>query len=34
MFAAVVISIIPSITVFILFQEKVINGLTAGSVKG
>ena len=34
MFAAVVISIIPSITVFILFHEKVINGLTAGSVKG
>ena len=34
MFAAVVISIIPSITVFVLFQEKVINGLTAGSVKG
>ena len=34
MFAAVVISIIPSITVFILFQEKVITGLTAGSVKG
>ena len=34
MFAAVVICIIPSITVFILFQEKVINGLTAGSVKG
>ena len=34
MFAAVVISIIPSITVFILFQEKVISGLTAGSVKG
>ena len=33
MFAAVVISIIPSITVFVLFQEKVINGLTAGSVK-
>mgnify|MGYP000055712224 FL=1 len=34
MFAVVVISIIPSITVFFLFQEKVINGLTAGSVKG
>ena len=34
MFAAVVISILPSITVFVLFQERVINGLTAGSVKG
>ena len=34
MFAAVVVSILPSITVFILFQEKVITGLTAGSVKG
>ena len=34
MFAALVVSIIPSITVFILFQERVITGLTAGSVKG
>jgi len=34
MFAAVVVSILPSITVFIFFQEKVISGLTAGSVKG
>ena len=34
MFAAVVVSILPSITVFIIFQEKVISGLTAGSVKG
>ena len=34
MFAAIVISILPSITVFILFQEKVISGLTAGAVKG
>ena len=34
MFAAIVISIIPSITVFILFQERVITGLTAGAVKG
>ncbi len=34
MFAALVVSILPSITVFILFQERVITGLTAGSVKG
>ena len=34
MFAAVVVSILPSITVFILFKERVITGLTAGSVKG
>ena len=34
MFAAVVVSILPSITVFVLFQERVITGLTAGSVKG
>ena len=34
MFAAGVVSILPSITVFILFQERVITGLTAGSVKG
>jgi len=34
MFAAIVISIIPSIAVFILFQERVITGLTAGAVKG
>ena len=34
MFAALVVSIIPSITVYILIQERVITGLTAGSVKG
>ena len=34
MFAALVVSILPSIVVFILFQEKIITGLTAGSVKG
>lgn len=34
MFSAVVIMILPSIVIFILFQEKIIEGLTAGAVKG
>lgn len=34
MFAAVVLVTIPSILVFIKFQEQVVSGLTAGSVKG
>lgn len=34
MFSAVVIMIFPSILIFIIFQEKIIEGLTAGSVKG
>ncbi|MBU4227354.1 carbohydrate ABC transporter permease [bacterium] len=34
LFAAMVISIIPAIIVFILFQKKVISGLTAGAIKG
>lgn len=34
MFSAVVIMILPSIVVFIIFQEKIIEGLTAGAVKG
>jgi raffinose/stachyose/melibiose transport system permease protein len=34
MFAATVIVALPSIVLFILFQRQVIEGLTAGSVKG
>lgn len=34
MFAAIIIAIIPSILIYILFQEQIINGLTAGAVKG
>jgi len=34
LFAAMVIAIIPAIIVFILFQKKVISGLTAGAIKG
>lgn len=34
MFAAIVITIIPSITVYILFHEKIIKGLTSGALKG
>ena len=34
MFSAVVIIIFPSVIIFIIFQEKIIEGLTAGSVKG
>jgi len=34
LFAAMVISITPAIIVFMLFQKKVISGLTAGAIKG
>lgn len=34
MFAAVVVVIIPSIMVFVLLQEQVVGGLTAGATKG
>jgi len=34
LFAAVVIVVAPSILIFVVFQEKIIEGLTAGSVKG
>jgi len=33
LFAAMTVSIVPSIIVFIFFQEKVISGLTAGAIK-
>lgn len=34
LFAAVVMVIIPSIIIFVILQEQVVNGLTAGAVKG
>lgn len=34
MYAAIVISIIPSILGYVLFQEQVISGMTSGAVKG
>lgn len=34
MFAATMLVVIPSIVVFILMQEQVVNGLVSGSVKG
>ena len=34
MYAAIVISIIPSILGYILFQEQIISGMTSGAVKG
>lgn len=34
MFAAIVISIVPSIVIFAVFQEQVVGSLTAGAVKG
>lgn len=33
-FACVIIAIIPMITIYIILQEKVISGITAGAVKG
>ena len=34
MYAAIMISIIPSIVGYILFQEQIISGMTSGAVKG
>ena len=34
MFAAIIMIIIPSLLIFVLLQEQVISGLTAGAVKG
>jgi len=34
MYAAIIIAIVPSIAGYILFQEKVMSGLTSGAVKG
>lgn len=34
MYAAIVITIVPSIVVYMLFHNKIISGLTAGAVKG
>lgn len=34
MYAAIVISIIPSILGYVLFQEQIISGMTSGAVKG
>jgi raffinose/stachyose/melibiose transport system permease protein len=33
MFAAIVIAVLPSILVFAVFQEQVVNSLVAGSMK-
>jgi multiple sugar transport system permease protein len=32
--AAITIAIIPIIAIILVFQQRIINGLTAGSVKG
>jgi len=34
MYAAIIIAIVPSIIIYMLFQEQVISGMTAGAVKG
>lgn len=34
MYAAIVITIIPSIVIYFIFQNRIISGLTAGAVKG
>ena len=34
MYAAIVVSIVPSILGYIIFQEQVISGMTSGAVKG
>jgi len=34
MYAAITLTIIPSIAVYIFFHERIIKGLTSGAVKG
>jgi raffinose/stachyose/melibiose transport system permease protein len=34
MYAALVVSIVPSVLIYILFHEKIIQGLTSGALKG
>jgi raffinose/stachyose/melibiose transport system permease protein len=34
MYAALVVSIVPSVLVYVLFHEKIIQGLTSGALKG
>lgn len=34
MYAAIVITILPSVVVYILFHDKIVRGLTSGAVKG
>lgn len=34
MFAAIIIAIIPTIIVYCAFSDKIVDGLTAGAVKG
>lgn len=34
MFAAIIIAIIPTIIVYSIFSNQIVDGLTAGAVKG
>ncbi len=34
MYAAIILSIVPCVVAYILFQEKIVSGLTSGAVKG
>ena len=34
MYAAIVISIVPSIVGYMIFQKQIVSGLTSGAVKG
>jgi len=34
MFAAIVLSVIPSVIIYIIFNEKIVSSMTAGAVKG
>jgi len=34
LFAAVVITMIPSIVIYLIFQKRVVQGLTMGGIKG
>ena len=34
MYAAIIISVVPSILGYVIFQEQIISGMTSGAVKG
>ena len=34
MYAAIIISIVPSIVGYMIFQKQIVSGLTSGAVKG
>ena len=34
MFAAIVVTIVPSIIIYVIFHDRIVKGLTSGALKG